>query len=216
MKINRIVALLAVVVIARLFWPGQDAAADEPDKADNTSADKVAEVERLTPDMPVAPLSNHYFYLDAIATAPYGDSYSDVYLSGLWKVDCGWVFCGVHLQYEYTRTAWYGVTPWNADSMQLTNKWRQTGVVGNASCSISWPTAYSCTISAGLSSKTIIKTGPTWYDLWIISNEFFQNYVRFDDWLAVWELQERAEANICYYVGTCQGIVAIDSERTAY
>lgn len=189
------------------------ATADGPDDlapSDKTSEKKLAEVASHEGGL-AAPEAAADFYLDDLTQVAYGGSHSDVYLSSGWDTSCGFFACGRTITYEYTRTVWYGSTPYNAYSMQLNNKWVQSGFgATSASCSIGYPLAVSCTIS-GTGSKTATKTGPVWNNLWSVYNEFFSGVVDFDDFTLLGSLQETATSTICYYAGQCQTFQAQDT-----
>ncbi len=212
-------ALLLVALTLSLAALGSSHA-DGPDEdggKGHTSNGKVVAVAKHDSRVASAHMSQGFsiasidFYLDAIATMNYGGSYSDVYLSSSWDTTCGFFACGNTIQYEYTRTVWYGTNPYNAYSMQLNNRWVQSGLgVSGASCTISYPLASSCTVS-GFTSKTVTKTGPTWYDLWSVYNEFGTGLVQFSNFTALGSLSETATTMICYYAGQCQSFQASDS-----
>jgi len=203
--------LVLAVVLMVSFGRSELTYADGPDG--ETSKEKLEEVAKNGPsDGGQFTIMSTDFYLDALATVPYGGSYSDVYLSSSWDTSCGFFACGNTIVYEYTRTIWYGSVPWNAYSMQLTNRWTQSGpsLTGVASCTIGYPSAASCTVSGSL-SKTVTKTGPVWRDLWSVYNEFFAGVVDFDNFMPLGSLTETAISTICYWAGQCQQFQAQDS-----
>lgn len=203
-----LVALLLVLSLTTSLARSDIAKAD--DEKDTTSAKKLAEVEQNGPNPPTSLLSVD-FYLDAVNTAPFGGSYSDVLLSSGWDTSCGFFACGRTVDYEYTRTVWYGSTPFYAYQMQLNNKWVQSGLgFTSASCSIGYPAAVSCTVS-GTTSKTVTKTGPVWNTIYSIYNEFFAGTVDFDDFTALGSLTETASSMVCHYVAQCQFFQASDT-----
>lgn len=204
-----LLSLLAAGLIALVATITTPSSAMADDPRPSTSEKKLAEVEARSHNRTL--VSSADFYLDSLTQVPHNGFYSDVYLSSGWDTSCGLLGCGRTTTYEYTKTVWYGTTPWSAYSMKLDNKWKQNGLgITSASCSIGWPKAVSCTVT-GSGSKTVTKTGPTWNNLWSIYDEYFAGVVDFDDSQVLGSLTETAMSTICYYPGQCQQFQAEDS-----